>query len=334
MFIGSSAEQIDAANALQVLLDHDCETTVWAYDVFEAGGVTVQSLEKRASNSDFAVFVMNADDVTVTRSAKHQTTRDNVVFELGLFVGALGHERCFMVYNRVNGPVLPSDLLGVTPAKYEPHGDGNLQSAMGAAATTIRNQIRVAGLRVNLLSELQQRETEMDGLRSDRNDAQAIKDETLGKFKVLQDKFDDLKRAKTSDEILAATLPRDEEDQFNSLVSALKSGLEDVPRFVPDGIWYQIADKVWPISDLSRYDQEAIMPIVNDGYLDFDSEESTLTVSTDFPKVDAAVNAAAELDEFLSLESRTEEFSLWFEDKYGVPMDLGKKACWNKVLVR
>ena len=57
--------------------------------------------------------------------------RDNVLFELGLFMGRLGRSRTFVAYNKDAGLKLPSDLAGVTAAvratvpsgRPEPDGD-------------------------------------------------------------------------------------------------------------------------------------------------------------------------------------------------------------------
>ena len=44
--------------------------------------------------------------------------RDNVVFEAGLFGGALGIRRTFILH--ADGSKLPSDLLGLTSVRYDP----------------------------------------------------------------------------------------------------------------------------------------------------------------------------------------------------------------------
>ena len=64
-----------------------------------------------------------------------QAPRDNVLLEMGLFIGALGRERTFAVFDRSVDMKLPSDLAGVTPASYAPHASGNLQASLGASAT-------------------------------------------------------------------------------------------------------------------------------------------------------------------------------------------------------
>lgn len=153
VFIGSSTESLRVAQAIQQLLDYDAEVKLWTNGVFGVGGGTLQSLMEAARASDFAVMVLNPEDVTFTRDSERSTVRDNVIFEMGLFLGRLGLGRCFMVYDRTNPPSLPSDLLGVTPATYQPHADGNLTDALGSAAYTILETMKRQGVREERLSE-------------------------------------------------------------------------------------------------------------------------------------------------------------------------------------
>jgi predicted nucleotide-binding protein len=69
------------------------------------------------------------------------TARDNVIFELGFFMGALGPERTFIVYSRDNSPTLPSDLAGVTVATFAERQDGNIDAAVGPASIQIKQAI-------------------------------------------------------------------------------------------------------------------------------------------------------------------------------------------------
>jgi predicted nucleotide-binding protein len=108
---------------------------VWTQNVFEPGGNTLGSLVEQTKNQDFAIFVVDADDTTASRTEVKKTTRDNVLFELGLFLGALGITRSFMIYNREQKPDLASDLSGVTPVTYAPHDSGNIDAALGAAVS-------------------------------------------------------------------------------------------------------------------------------------------------------------------------------------------------------
>jgi predicted nucleotide-binding protein len=69
---------------------------------------------------DFAIFVVTPDDQIDIRGKQFCATRDNVIFEIGLFMGGLGVERVIFV-SAVNAADfrLPSDLNGITYATYE-----------------------------------------------------------------------------------------------------------------------------------------------------------------------------------------------------------------------
>lgn len=147
VFIGSSAEGLPVAEALQRRLDHAHEVTIWSQGVFVPGGTTLGSLVEQIQARDFAIFVVDADDTTLSREQGKRTTRDNVIFELGLFMGAIGPERCFMVYDRDQPPDLPTDLQGINPAPYRRHSNGALDAPLGASASSIAERIKQLGLR-------------------------------------------------------------------------------------------------------------------------------------------------------------------------------------------
>ena len=95
--------------------------------------------------ADFAVFVCIPDDETTNRKGKRRATvRDNVIFELGLFIGKLGRERTFLIGPRDTQIDLPSDLKGIDPETYNSTID-HLATAVGPACTRIRNEIQRLG---------------------------------------------------------------------------------------------------------------------------------------------------------------------------------------------
>jgi hypothetical protein len=147
VFIGSSTEGLKIAKALQVLLEHPCEVTIWSQGVFGLSQGTLESLVMALDEYDFAVLVLTADDLVHSRDTSASAPRDNVLFELGLFMGGLGRNRTFIVYDRTAGLRIPSDLAGVSAATFEPPTSSNLQSALGAAATRIEEQVVRHGLR-------------------------------------------------------------------------------------------------------------------------------------------------------------------------------------------
>ena len=147
VFIGSSMEGLDIARSLQLLLDHSCEAELWSQGLFEPGGSTLSSLVAAADSFDFAILVVSPDDTVVSRGTERLATRDNVVFELGLFMGKLGPERTFMVHDRTKKPDLPTDLAGVTPVTYRLHSSGKLTAALGPASYNLELAMRHLGPR-------------------------------------------------------------------------------------------------------------------------------------------------------------------------------------------
>ena len=102
---------------LQDVADVDPWTTV-----FNPGVSTLDRLVELTREVDFAAFVFAHDDWT-TKGASPEapgeaSPRDNVVFEAGLFGGALGIHRTFILH--ANGAKLPTDLLGLTAIRYDP----------------------------------------------------------------------------------------------------------------------------------------------------------------------------------------------------------------------
>jgi len=116
IFIGSSSEALALAKAIQTDLLATFDTYLWADNLFDLGEDNLNNLLRLAQCHDFAVLVLSGDDVTKSRNRREASPRDNVVFELGLFMGALGRRRSFpVVAKTANGsPKLPSDLFGNT----------------------------------------------------------------------------------------------------------------------------------------------------------------------------------------------------------------------------
>lgn len=110
VFIISSVESLDVARTVQNAFAHDPFTTViWTDGVFKVANYTLQSLEDEVDNSDFAIAIAHADDMTESRGKSWPVPRDNVVFELGLFMGRLGKARAILMEPRDDGVKLPSE---------------------------------------------------------------------------------------------------------------------------------------------------------------------------------------------------------------------------------
>lgn len=204
VFIASSKEQLDLAYAVQENLEHDAEVTVWTQGVFLLSRSTIASLVDQLDEADFGVFVLAPDDVALMRTKTVSTVRDNVIFDLGLFAGRLGHERCYLIVPRGEEDLhLPTDLLGLTPASFDAdRQDENLAAALGPACNRIRKSMRQLGpfARGGVASSAQpptEREV-AEALTDDPNDCLSLIQSWMGQRPMAENRgvirFDDVDR--------------------------------------------------------------------------------------------------------------------------------------------
>src|SRR5262245_58372887 len=103
VFVGSSKESLPVVRIIESALRDVAEVTPWTDgDTFrKPGDFFLDSLLKAAYGFDVAILVFGKDDVIVSRKKKMPAPRDNVVFELGLFMGFLERERTIVVAPRI-----------------------------------------------------------------------------------------------------------------------------------------------------------------------------------------------------------------------------------------
>lgn len=146
VFVISSAEALEVARIIQNAMAHDgFLVTLWTDGVFKVASYALESLESAVDESDFAIAVAHSDDMTLFRGQDWPTPRDNVVFELGLFMGRLGRKRAILMEPREEKIKLPSDLSGITtiPYTYEPGKDA--AARMAPACNILRGHINEWG---------------------------------------------------------------------------------------------------------------------------------------------------------------------------------------------
>jgi hypothetical protein len=162
IFLGSSTEALFISEALVSLLDHEFAPVPWHGDVFTTGSFVINDLLKEVSKADFAVFVFAADDVVELREKKWHSVRDNVLFELGLFLSRLGPERCFFLLPRGERDFrIPTDLQGITPLTYDSarvktEPKAALAAAVGDLKAKVKQLVGSDGTFVSLSGRWQQ----------------------------------------------------------------------------------------------------------------------------------------------------------------------------------
>ena len=119
IFLGSSGQQAKLLQAITRGLEDVADVEPWT-TTFNPGRSTLDRLVELSQEVDFAAFVFAQDDWTTTDASQsgQASPRDNVVFEAGLFGGALGIRRTFILH--ASGSKLPTDLLGLTAVRYDP----------------------------------------------------------------------------------------------------------------------------------------------------------------------------------------------------------------------
>ena len=90
------------------------------------GKVIIEKLEEYSRSSGYAVVLLSPDDFgksvnTSGEDGYKYRARQNVILELGLFIGNLGRSRVASIYKKPNDREFefPSDIFGVTYIPYE-----------------------------------------------------------------------------------------------------------------------------------------------------------------------------------------------------------------------
>lgn len=140
LFIGSSSEGLSIANQLKQKIDMDCgdwlHIEVWNESgVFALNGNTLDSLVKASRKFDYGILVATKDDILKTRGASTYAPRDNVMLEIGMFLGSLGLTRAFLLLEEESK--LPSDYSGVTVPDFHRDKPGSFEKAIDQISMSI-----------------------------------------------------------------------------------------------------------------------------------------------------------------------------------------------------
>lgn len=87
------------------------------------GRTIIEKLIQEGNTVSFAIILLSGDDIFQTTEGKKVVrTRQNVILELGYFLGILGKERVFVLYSTDNDFEMPSDFHGVLYTEYDKYG--------------------------------------------------------------------------------------------------------------------------------------------------------------------------------------------------------------------
>ncbi len=109
------------------------------WDVIPPSENTLPAILGQCKTSDFFIAILTADDLIIKNNEKDSIPRDNCIFEIGLFMGALGAEpyRCFLLTHDIKKEALPSDIRDLNQLSL----DGPNPSKVSAWLTTNFNNV-------------------------------------------------------------------------------------------------------------------------------------------------------------------------------------------------
>ena len=145
LFLGSSSETLAVAEAIGRSIPADIAAIrLWTQGVFGASRFPIEDLDAHLRVADFAALIAGPDDRVSSRGKELDAPRDNVIFELGLFMGALSRHRTFLVVPQDLDLKIPSDLLGLTLVRYDPKAP-TFEASVARASDELIAAIRAKG---------------------------------------------------------------------------------------------------------------------------------------------------------------------------------------------
>lgn len=103
------------------------------------GQTLIEKFEKNAAESSFAVVLLTPDDKGFSTDAPHfGRPRQNVILELGYFIGKLGRDKVCALYK--SDTEIPSDIHGIVYVPFDEHD---------AWKTKLAKELKSAGFQIN-----------------------------------------------------------------------------------------------------------------------------------------------------------------------------------------
>ena len=171
IFIASSSEAIPVAEAVHMKLEDELRPKLWV-NAFDLSSITITTLINKTKEADYAVFVFHPDDKALIREKEYSSVRDNVVLELGMFISALGLDKCFILAPSSAETTfrLPTDLVGVTASFYEDQDqDQDILNAVTGSCAKIKQAVKKIETKKTKIATI----TESDSLKQQLSQAQS-----------------------------------------------------------------------------------------------------------------------------------------------------------------
>lgn len=142
VLVVSSTESLDVVDLMiENLTAGGFDVDSWS-QIFRPSTGYLETLVNAVGYYDGVIAVFAADDEATIRHRRVAVTRDNVIFEFGLFLGRLGPKRTFFLIEE--GVELFSDWSGLTIASYGrgEHWQHDVERACGRIRTALTESAR------------------------------------------------------------------------------------------------------------------------------------------------------------------------------------------------
>jgi predicted nucleotide-binding protein len=111
VFLGYCSKAKSTADAIILFVERNLKIDVLNYSMdFRAGPTILEQIEAAASSCSCALLLFTKDD-DIDGAIDQAMPRDNVIFEAGYFIRAIGKNRVAII--REDGAKIPADLGGI-----------------------------------------------------------------------------------------------------------------------------------------------------------------------------------------------------------------------------
>lgn len=148
IFIASSERAHTFAKMIRTSVNDDehYSAETWKDALSSSGAQSkIEALEAWVKIYDYAIIIFTKADLLSKEAGNDSRSRDDCVFEAGLFMALLGRQRC-MLLSSVETSDLPSDLGGITLMRFKEPDDlanyDKCRQAVDAAAEAIQAMVQ------------------------------------------------------------------------------------------------------------------------------------------------------------------------------------------------
>lgn len=153
VFLSSSVEGAGLARAVRSLLERDCRVLFWIDNMVELDAEKRESLVEAVEQADLAILFLAGDELEL-RKSNSRKLRDQVILELGIFMGLVGWDRTLLLCREDRDVDLPFE--GINVARYAAaRGERGLHTAVESAYLSIRKAFENLDVRVSRAGWLQ-----------------------------------------------------------------------------------------------------------------------------------------------------------------------------------